>query len=601
MKKLLHKWLAMTLACVMALSCATFAAASDPNPLNGEGQVAPSTTGAAVIVSSTTSGGTTQSGDTQKVETKYAGGSAQGASRSEGPLPADPIRLELPTVGAKTLDMILDPHGLINRTGMARYSNETGKTTTFKEDTTLYFLNSITSGGAVYNYTDETQALTITNKSNLPVGVDVTLRVDKGASSTASGDVFEFVDDRDSLSTASGDDALMYLALKKGDDTYEVEDYDTAEDGDTIYALPTATISSADNFYAYIGATEPTTPLDVADSNYNQVTFQWAKVVSGDELVELVDTEQRDFISALGANGKKIELETTASGDEIDITATAPSAAYKVEVAPEAITNTSRDINVAVRYYKVSGSTETDVAFVYFVVKAGAIGAAALGANASGEILVEQGENDIEVDGDELAIGVAKFHTVLSKPVGAYVEGWDANGYFWSFVETTSSGDLVKWGHEDATAPTSYPAVSFSIVGAINGVKDKASPWDGQGSLTKLDLIWDVFAVDADAEGEDGGGANAGKATITGVTAATGTTSSTRNATISYTAGTGDYADYNPTVLVYGSDTIEVTAGSGSVTVNTRYIRDATTFALRFSNGTDSYDVPITDALWTSS
>ncbi|MBQ6987339.1 MAG: hypothetical protein IJQ25_10180, partial [Oscillibacter sp.] len=222
MKKAWKKLLATMLAGVMALSCVVTAGATEPSKTDGVGGVDPEETGVVVPA-------------TPKSQTKYAGGNATGSSRTEGKLPVDPVRIELPTINAKTLDMIIDPFGLINRTGAARYESA-DVAVEFQKDTPLYFLNSIGDNpaaeddedapGTLYKFTDETQALTVTNKSHVPVGLDVTLRVNKNDS------VFKFVDSKDALE-AETEGAAMFLALKSGEDIYDVKDLTaTAADED---------------------------------------------------------------------------------------------------------------------------------------------------------------------------------------------------------------------------------------------------------------------------------------------------------------------------------------------------------------------------------
>lgn len=637
MKRKWTKLLAVMLAGVMALSCTVFASAggvtepyANVNPLNGEGSVEPSDTGDSVVTEIPTDGDITDT--SQKVEMKYAGGSAKGQSRSEGPLPVDPIRLELPTVAARTLDMILDPHGLINRTGMARYG---GENVTFSPNTTLYFLKSVgetEDGDPTYEYGDETQALTITNKSNLPVGVDVTLRVDKGLVTSATDDFdITFVTSKEDLTSA--EDAQMYLALKKGDSTYAVASYE--EDSTIINPptvdVPTATASGAELFDA-IAATAPTGLTD-AYNTYPKATFQWAKAVAADAeeeeeeeeatpssmLPDVADATKNAFITGLADAGKTIVVTYAAAVAAAAATESTPAVeavpakftiaaadvgAYKAEVIVDGVvtntvTNTTRDVNVTVRYYEEGDPDEepptedVDVGYVYFVIKSGAL----TGRTAGNAVTLTVKKDTTAIDADDM--GYAGFTSSLEKPEGAYVEAWDAaGGYYWAFVEDCTPTQLESWGHKDAEAPTKYPSLSFSIIGSINGALNQASPWDGHGDKVKLDLIWDVFAVEGEIE--ETPTVNGNKAKITSVTPATGVTTSKGKATINFTPGDGDYEGYVPTALVAGDTLVPVDAASTatSAVVQTKDVRDATTFALRFELDDDSYDVPITEALW---
>lgn len=607
MKKKLKKLLAVMLACVMALSCTVFAGATAPsydgvNMLNGEGEVNPEDTGDAA--------------DSSNVQTKYAGGSAQGIARSEGPLPADPIRLELPTVGARTLDMILDPHGLIKATNAARYSNNEDVTVDFAPDTTLYFLSTV-SGDARY-FSDETQKLTITNKSNLPVGVDVTLRVDKGLVNGDDFD-FDFVATPEELAEAEG--AAMYLALKHGDDDAlnAVAAYDGGENGDEyndIYNPPTVEIANTDALYAYIGS-----DVDTAAGGYPKATFQWARAAGEDDeaLAEIDDVTKADFIGAIAPTSTITVAYAAAVTDDpatTDADETAPAKLtiaaasigdYEAEIIADGIAgkneivNTSRDVPVTVRYYVEGedGAEDTDVAFVYFVIKAEAL-EQSLTAGTVATLAVTKGDDEFSSEG----WAYAKFTESVDYLPEAYVKGWDANGYYWAFVEDVLNEDggdakLESWGHGDIEDPPeadAYPSLSFSVVGSINGTDAKTSPWDNHGDTIALDLIWDVFAV----EGEVGLAGDA--PAITAVTKATGTTSSKGKATITFTPGTEDYAGYAPSAFL--ADGAEVEEGLVSTTettavVQTKDVRNATAFKLRFADANGkTFDVAITDPLW---
>ncbi|MBQ6987043.1 MAG: hypothetical protein IJQ25_08670, partial [Oscillibacter sp.] len=117
-----------------------------------------------------------------------------------------------------------------------------------------------------------------------------------------------------------------------------------------------------------------------------------------------------------------------------------------------------------------------------------------------------------------------------------------------------------------------------------------------------LDLIWDVFAVD---EGDVPASKTGSKATISSVTPATGTKTSTKYATINFTPGTVDYAEYEVAGVKYDDNTVAassltITETSVKVDTTTSGFKAAEAFALVFTNEDtgDTYEVSITDALF---
>ena len=613
MKKAWKKLLATMLAGVMALSCVVTAGATEPTPPSdhdGVGAVDPADTGVAVT------------DDGQKTETKYASGNAKGTSRSEGRPGVDPVRIELPTIDQATLNMILDPYGLINGTNAARYASD-DYAVSFAENTPLYFLNSITPDAddaeapATYAFTNETQTFTVTNKSHLPVGLDVTLQVDKG------GENFSFVKSLDALSATAaegdeevedGDDdadaasgALMYLALKKGETPYAVEDVEEIIGVPTI-ENPVLVEGEDDEPDTNVLAGEITAsvPTAAGNSGYPKAVFQWATAMSKDEesgevaAVDVDDETKEAFNTALGEAGKNITVAFDQEDDDTAPTLTITAADvgdYEATPSPNVITNTTYDTNVTVTYADEDGNA---VAYVYFVVKADALAAT------DGEYKYEDG-NDVVLTvmapEEVAATAQARFTDSIPMNENAYVKGWDASGgYFWAFVEEADDNDLTGWGQADAKESVGeYESISFSITGSINAPdKDaKTSVWDGIGSKITLNLIWDVFEVGDNVEAASG--PKGDKASITDVSPATGTKSSNRNATINFGGATEDYEEYVVTAVKFDDETVAV-SGTTSVTVNTMTtgFRDAESFALVFTNEDtgDSYEVAITDALF---
>lgn len=150
-----------------------------------------------------------------------ATGNVTGAGKLEGTVDTDVFNVVLPTTTADTLKFTLDPEGLIKATSNAAYSGAT-----FGEGT-LFFQTSSN------NYTNTSQALSITNKSAVDVDVKLTASITGADGITLSEDK-TFADDTS---------ASMYMAIKTGRDEKAI-----TEDGLT-YA---ATINKApDGAYEY--------------------------------------------------------------------------------------------------------------------------------------------------------------------------------------------------------------------------------------------------------------------------------------------------------------------------------------------------------------
>lgn len=609
--KMPKKLLALFLTLAMALSCVVSAGATAPVSMtDGVGSVDPSTEG--------------EENPGQQTQTKYASGTADGRARSEGPLPTDPIRLELPTVNANVLNMILDPHGLINKTGAARYGG--AGVVNFAADTPLYFLQSVSSGGE-FNYGSSSQEMTVTNKSNLDVGLDVTLLVNKGDSE------FDFAESEEDLADAEG--ATMYLALQKDGSDFPVA---AVASGDDVVVDLAISITSGDALEPFIDAT---TPAEAAydstvsgDKQYPKVAFQWAKTegedAEGNSVTVDVDNDTKQtFIANMGsysftfeyaANGGTRSIISgdgvaTLSGDVIRFSEGTVPSGYAVTAEPAEIMDTTNDVNVAVTFSTASGD---DIAYAYFVVTAGAIG------GASDNDIATFSFDAIESDTRD-ADGQAHFVDTIPLTDGAYVNGWDENGgYIWAFVEDYKgktvgavSGDtlLADWGHDDATVPSEYASISFNLYGTINAPAEdaKTSVWDGQGHDITLDLIWDVFEIKGEVAGAEGGGGSvrgtAPTVVVTKASAGTGTTgTNSRVLTLTWTKGDGAYADYTPSTSLVLSNgrtlamTAATTATGGTLTSNTTSTQStlgnsSVTGTITFTSASDSTKTYTTPAI----
>ena len=141
----------------------------------------------------------------------YGGGSVSGAVvANTGAVPSDVIEIEMPTERTGMFDFIIDPNGVIAMSGASLYKKQYGSDVTFG-DGKLFFQNVTTSedGSRHISYSKRSDALIVTNRSNVPLDVTVSLEVDKGGYS------FQFADTSDFKDANGGDingDAI-YMAL----------------------------------------------------------------------------------------------------------------------------------------------------------------------------------------------------------------------------------------------------------------------------------------------------------------------------------------------------------------------------------------------------
>lgn len=122
------------------------------------------------------------------------------------------VHVELPAFSEENgsvFDFIMDPQGLIEATDAARYGGES-----FEEGRTLYFKNK----EGAYAYSSNSDRLTVTNKSTVPVEVTVTAKLDycEGLElaadegfSDGKGEVFlALTDDRGSVTPLKGSEKI---------------------------------------------------------------------------------------------------------------------------------------------------------------------------------------------------------------------------------------------------------------------------------------------------------------------------------------------------------------------------------------------------------
>lgn len=114
----------------------------------------------------------------------------------------DVYEVIMPTVPEGVFDFILDPQGLINETNGAMYAGQK-----FEADSTVFFKR--TDGQIEYDYSNKSDAVTITNKSSVPVDIFLDIRV---APSSLNGIVM--TEDR---SFTNDTNPSLYLAVTDGE------------------------------------------------------------------------------------------------------------------------------------------------------------------------------------------------------------------------------------------------------------------------------------------------------------------------------------------------------------------------------------------------
>jgi len=507
------------------------------------------------------------------------GDSIDATGSSQGAIPAKPISIILPTVPDRTasnvvmpFDFILDPHGLINQTNAAAYKPADGEAPKFAEDTNMYFQNVSATGSS---YSGTSDALKVINTGFVPVDVDLELAFEMNDSE------FELVNAASALENKEDEDdedpgAQMFLQLV------------------------------ADTLTKPVMLPESTNPKAVVDDKGGyidgDVAIEYATEASDDDAVEDFEAALEAFKAAV-ANATILVTYVAPEDEEHDPAFTVALDTLNGFSATPVTKDDPDDLDVELTI--VHTDSEEEVATISFTVVAPD---AAMDEDVEAEITFEVPTTGATI---KTALGVLADSYTLDNTTDDEAKA----ALRTAGVQVSSMGYYWKQGDAETEE---YPTLKFNLVGNINNSDD----WDKEidatshainGSDVEFTLTWDVKEYDKTEERaqvttpDSGDGQtpaedpNAGKPTIGTVTAATGTTTSTRNATIAYTAGTGNYANYEPTVLVYDDETISVTAGTGSVTVNTRNIRSATSFALRFVDSTDdtkTVDIPITAALF---
>lgn len=126
-------------------------------------------------------------------------GNTAGTVKLEGSINTDIYQVVMPTNKKGIFDFILDPQGLINKTNAAAYGDKK-----FEPDANVFFKR--TDGKVKVDYSSESDAVTIVNKSSMPVDVTLDIKVSK-----------EFLDGIELVKNKNfkkDTKASLYLALK---------------------------------------------------------------------------------------------------------------------------------------------------------------------------------------------------------------------------------------------------------------------------------------------------------------------------------------------------------------------------------------------------
>lgn len=191
-------------------------------------------------------------------------GDETGVGEVEGSVQQDIYQVVLPTVTEDMFDFIIDPQGLINKTGGAAYDGKS-----FEEGGTLFFKRN--DGRAEEDYSSMSDAITITNRSSvaIDVSVEVSVAADSLEGITMTNDK-EFTDDTS---------ASLFLALTDGEDVIPI-----GADG---VAMNVTVDAAPEGAYEYI-----------YDEETQEYTYEMSSDLSGIEFPEY------SFQLVGAANGK---------------------------------------------------------------------------------------------------------------------------------------------------------------------------------------------------------------------------------------------------------------------------------------------------------
>ena len=527
----------------------------------------------------TISGGAfdTASGDT--VKNLPMSGGAKGTSKSEGPLPEDPVEVIFPTIPAKAsrddrvgsnsgdtfgiFDIILDPHQLISVTSGARYAKE-GVTKTFDANSRLYFLNNSTA--TTQSYTGESRPLQIINKGRQPVAVDLSVDF------TYDSDLVTLVDAKtgaNGLTMVSGDvvdkGAQMYFALKVG----TVGSGDTTVSGDAEPIIDPAVDTNPDHtpYITVSGKGDYLYGAKTAAGAFDDgVIFTWDSTLSGDDL-----TAAENDLSGLKIKLTYEKPDTVMSGGLVE------PGNIKVDVTKPSgyASTTSGDGNVNTTATVSGGLVSEGGNVLVTLTKSSAPIATILFEVVDPDASMKSGDDFAQVIQFKKRGPGVVVHQAIAGNKDIYKQQWvnpdgtdadhDAqgitdNGYYWKLDSTV----------------TEFPTLFFGLEGDINNdhMWDAVDP-DSTG--ISFELIWDVMQFSKyysegitpvetkAAVAVANGGAAEPVGTPPSITA---TVAGARRslATITWQAGTGGYENYEPdleSVKLTGTDTVVTVTSSG--------------------------------------
>ena len=468
--------------------------------------------------------------------------SIEGSSDNQGNIPIDPIEIVLPTALPGMFNITLDPHGLINKTDAAVYKTGDDAETTFDfSEDHLYFATSQETGAdgkLTKHFSGTSQSLTVKNLSHLPVNVDLSLDVDRGDSP------FNFVATKEALAEAEG--AAMYLALVSGDTTKAVADPESV--------APVATVNDPSG-YLNAEADAPVLAFTIDEADAPAEDAEDSEIEAYTQLKNLTDTlkaalpDLKVSVSYVAADGDDpAAIVATVEGIASDSGIKATASPADDGVIAIAITNDDADVDV------------------------GAIG-----------INVVEPADTMSADGEaaeitfKIPVANAEIKTAISMKEDAYIYANIASLEDPSVVTVpvTTKGYYWKQVEEDEDK---YPAISFNLVGDINSdpeveegkefepmtAWDNISVVDGENESTiNFVLTWDVKAYDKTEKRDYGDGAENGPKQLQGqppeITKTTKSTTTSKTITITWKAGTEDYAVYEPDAKMTTSNGKELT------------------------------------------
>jgi hypothetical protein len=518
-----------------------------------------------------------------KVTELGASGGAKGTSKSEGPMPEDPVEVIFPTIPSNpgrgdrlstssgkdfsVYDIILDPHGLINATEGARYKDDNIKKTF--SDSRLYFLKNFSEGEQRYD--KESYPLKITNKGRQPINVNLSLDFIYDDSKVILLDEDDM--DADKFTVTTGDDfsdsagAQMYFTLKYG----TVVSGDTTITGDTVVSGETVYVEKpAANAAPLVTVDGKGDYINSFTTSDDTVEWTWS-VTSGDDF-DALSNALKDIKVKLSY----VKAEPTMSGGSlqngaIKIETTGVPSAYTATVSGDDVITVSGDKVIT----DVTGATSSVTVGITKVTDPMAtIAIDVLAPNA-------QKMKESTASGDDFSQVIhfkkpttgAVASVMLDGNTDAYEQQWtDPQGRDVDPQGITATG--YYWKLNAAKVDNKFPTLSFSMEGDINN----DPMWDNvdtQNTGISFELIWDVMQHSTYYESVASGGQleevkvvlKGDKPTVTATTKPS--SKSAKTLVLKWTDGSQDYSAYTPsnTVKLSSGTTLTMTASTTAKTL----------------------------------